>query len=145
MNETKDDQSERQLVTCDNCGWGGSASQLKSRWPDITALIERLDPGGEVPAGECPACRSLAYNTDYSKLGLKYLRSRTKVCPFCGFCEIEGQDPELGQNCHQDMKCLNCGGTWVDRYTLTGVVFDNGECVDLLVLPIVDEGEILHI
>lgn len=42
---------------CDNCDWTGPASGLD----DISDVQERLDPGGVVPAGQCPACGALAY------------------------------------------------------------------------------------
>lgn len=42
---------------CDNCDWTGPASELD----DIADVQERLDPGGTVPAGQCPACGALAY------------------------------------------------------------------------------------
>lgn len=42
---------------CDNCDWRGPASDLDV----IEDAQERLDPGCEVPAGECPECGMLAY------------------------------------------------------------------------------------
>ena len=46
---------------CDNCAWIGPVSEMKVRWPNISGLTERLEPGGEVPSGECPKCYSLCY------------------------------------------------------------------------------------
>jgi hypothetical protein len=36
---------------------------MKHVFPDIPGLVERLEPGCVVPAGECPACGALAYST----------------------------------------------------------------------------------
>lgn len=44
-------------AVCGNCDWTGRVKQLKTiKDPD-----ERLDPGDEIPAGECPDCGALAY------------------------------------------------------------------------------------
>lgn len=45
------------ICCCDGCDWRGAAEELD----DIDRLHERLDAGGVVPAGECPACGALAY------------------------------------------------------------------------------------
>lgn len=44
-------------VACANCEWCGRVEDLKP----ARDLAQRLDPGGEVPAGECPKCGCLAY------------------------------------------------------------------------------------
>jgi hypothetical protein len=44
-------------VVCDNCDWQGVAQELD----DIADAQERLTPGDEVPAGQCPECGALAY------------------------------------------------------------------------------------
>jgi len=44
-------------VHCDNCTWTGSIDDVV--YPQD--LFERLTPGAEVPAGECPKCGALAY------------------------------------------------------------------------------------
>jgi uncharacterized protein DUF6874 len=46
---------------CDNCDWTGSEEELGKTINQIHHLAERLDVGGEVPAGECPECACLAY------------------------------------------------------------------------------------
>jgi hypothetical protein len=46
-------------VSCDNCEWSGKLEELRD--PPENCLWERLDPGSEVPAGECPACGAFAY------------------------------------------------------------------------------------
>lgn len=53
------------MFVCDNCGERYEREdQLKFVWPDIPGLTERLDVGGIVPAGECPACGALVYLED---------------------------------------------------------------------------------
>jgi hypothetical protein len=50
------------MYECDNCGCRYPATnKLKHVFPDIPDLLQRLDPGGTVPAGECPACGALVY------------------------------------------------------------------------------------
>jgi hypothetical protein len=61
-------------VTCDNCEWTGDEESLGEEDEDgelygrtlhqIHHLADRLDPGGVVPAGECPECGALAYLDD---------------------------------------------------------------------------------
>lgn len=54
------------MYVCDNCGQRYEREgQLKVVWPDIPGLTERLDVGGIVPAGECPACGALVYLEDH--------------------------------------------------------------------------------
>tara|TARA_Y100000590_G_scaffold20974_2_gene24401 strand:- start:11101 stop:11259 length:159 start_codon:yes stop_codon:yes gene_type:complete len=45
-------------LSCDNCDWTGNEAN------EISDLSLRVDPGGEVPEGECPECGALAYLTD---------------------------------------------------------------------------------
>lgn len=49
------------LCVCDNCDWTGGQATLGLTLSEVHHLAERLDPGGEVPAGECPECGALAY------------------------------------------------------------------------------------
>ena len=50
------------MLVCDNCGKRYEREeQLRHVFPDIPDLLDRLDPGGTVPAGECPACGALVY------------------------------------------------------------------------------------
>jgi len=47
---------------CDNCeAKYEREDDLKHVFPDIPDLLERLDAGGTVPAGECPAYGALVY------------------------------------------------------------------------------------
>ena len=48
-------------VHCDNCNKDFSVKKMRVVFPNIPHLSERLDIGGEVPAGECPECGSLVY------------------------------------------------------------------------------------
>jgi hypothetical protein len=45
------------LTRCDNCG----AERFDRDLQEVQRLGERLEPGGEVPAGECPDCGALCY------------------------------------------------------------------------------------
>lgn len=45
------------LTSCDGCGAPWHISHLK----ESRDLAFRLDPGGEVPAGDCPDCGALCY------------------------------------------------------------------------------------
>jgi len=53
-----DDQ--REMFRCDDCGDVFDETKLRHPFPDVPDLMERVDVGGEVPAGECP-CGALAY------------------------------------------------------------------------------------
>ncbi|HEX7246456.1 MAG TPA: hypothetical protein VF245_12925 [Solirubrobacterales bacterium] len=48
---------------CDNCGKVSKIEDLA----EPSRLSERLDPGGSLPAGECPACGALAYAETYGQ------------------------------------------------------------------------------
>ena len=45
------------LCQCDNCSWRGDVTECKQ----IHDLLDRVEAGGEFPAGECPKCGALAY------------------------------------------------------------------------------------
>lgn len=47
-------------VKCDDCGWTGTTDQTD----EVSDIEQRLEAGGEVPAGECPDCGALAYLVD---------------------------------------------------------------------------------
>ena len=44
---------------CMNCGWEGPETEMSALWPNIPDLNNRVEPGEEVPLGECPECESL--------------------------------------------------------------------------------------
>ena len=48
-------------VKCDNCDWEDRAAAMPKTWEMMSNLHERVEPGGEVPAGECPKCKALCY------------------------------------------------------------------------------------
>lgn len=49
-------------VTCDNCDWvGDDDDEGFTPLEDCEGLLDRLDPGSEVPAGQCPECRCFCY------------------------------------------------------------------------------------
>lgn len=45
------------VAVCDNCRLYCAVSELDP----IEDLEQRLDPGGVVPAGQCPSCGALSY------------------------------------------------------------------------------------
>lgn len=49
------------LVYCDNCNWTGKESSVGKDLMRMSRLWDRLEPGGEVPAGECPKCGGCVY------------------------------------------------------------------------------------
>ncbi len=57
---TRQEDVGKRLARCDDCRRICPEDDLaKSLW-QVDGLSERLDPGGEVPAGECE-CGALAY------------------------------------------------------------------------------------
>lgn len=48
-------------VKCDNCDWAGTESQMGKTLFEMEKLWDRIDPGCEVPAGECPECGACCY------------------------------------------------------------------------------------
>lgn len=49
------------MCYCDNCSWSGTEKQLGKTLFDMNKLWDRLEEGGETPAGECPKCLACAY------------------------------------------------------------------------------------
>jgi hypothetical protein len=56
------DHEQEPSLRCDNC-WAmfKGAGKLARVFPDIPDLLSRIEPGGTVPAGECPDCGALVY------------------------------------------------------------------------------------
>lgn len=48
-------------VECGDCDWTGDQDDLPEGHHGIEHLSQRIDPGSEVPAGECPECGCLCY------------------------------------------------------------------------------------
>lgn len=44
-------------------------------------------------------------------------------CPVCGGADISANNDfvSVGASAHQTVECENCGATWYDIYTITGV------------------------
>jgi hypothetical protein len=59
--EEDDGRGAAKPLVCDACGESWADPELKHRFPAIPDLLERIEPGGTVPAGECPACGALVY------------------------------------------------------------------------------------
>ena len=60
--DLRSDHEPEQLLRCDNC-WAlfKDEGKLATVFPDIPRLLERIEPGGTVPVGECPDCGALVY------------------------------------------------------------------------------------
>ena len=74
---------EARPVACDDCDWTGTEADLTWPPPDLHL---RLDPGGTVPAGECPECGVLAYlvGAPYTSAKAADKPRVTYVCEECG-------------------------------------------------------------
>ena len=57
--ETKEKNEERHV--CQNCGKVWLDSQIKVVMADIEDFFSRVDPGEEIPSGECPECGALVH------------------------------------------------------------------------------------
>lgn len=77
------------MMTCDNCGREfADAGALKRVFPDIPDLLGRIEPGGIVPAGECPECGALVY-----------AETASLVCTICGdIVDIDDIRAHLGEH-----------------------------------------------
>jgi len=68
---------------CDNCGRAWSEGELK----EPRDLVQRLDPGGTFPSGECPKCGALCYPMalwdETVKVGLADLRRQLRHVDDC--------------------------------------------------------------
>ncbi len=64
----QDKQGDTGSNICNNCGAGWSDDQATP----IRDYCERVEPGGIVPAGECPSCGALCYPARPDRLGLSF-------------------------------------------------------------------------
>jgi hypothetical protein len=71
------------MLKCDNCERTWQPRELQRVFPDIPDLTERIEPGGTVPAGECPACGALVYSVEESLLvtALRHAYDRLNAIP----------------------------------------------------------------
>lgn len=81
MSETQlHDETSDRPVACDNCDWEGEERQLAA----IHDIHERIEPGREVPVGECPACGCLAYYEEAGVMQRISLEAIARHLPVCG-------------------------------------------------------------
>lgn len=69
------DQDRR--TECANCGSVSRESEIVEL-ADCEGLLQRLDPGSEVPAGECPDCGAFCYLVPEEE-GRVYVDARAEV------------------------------------------------------------------
>ena len=62
FSEDGSSRKPRQMC-CDNCGLHFNEDDVMAQYPNIPDLLERMEPGCEVPFGECPdpECGALVY------------------------------------------------------------------------------------
>lgn len=60
----KDTTAPTLSVECDDCGRLWPKGEFPGDLGSIENLFDRIDPGQEVPAGECPECGALCYLQD---------------------------------------------------------------------------------
>lgn len=86
--------SNHQINKCDNCEKAISDDELIPL-SQVEHLLERIDPGGTVPIGECPDCGALAYLTTK----VVKIPKGQRTCPECGGDEFYriGEDQYVGK------------------------------------------------
>lgn len=63
-------------IECGNCDWKGTESQAE----EAQDLWQRIDPGSEVPAGECPKCGALVYVVEEENIYATEVRQLKARC-----------------------------------------------------------------
>lgn len=54
-----------EFAKCQQCDWTGRAENMRTDSPDeIEGFFERVQPGEEMPSGECPECGALCHPAD---------------------------------------------------------------------------------
>lgn len=79
-------------VKCADCSWEGELQDV--RYPPENSLWERLDPGSEVPAGECPECGAFAY-LKVCPWENNEIRFAWLLCEISANCDMQGYDKVL--------------------------------------------------
>lgn len=98
---------------CDDCQKILSDEELAADFPSIEGLLDRLEPGGMVPSGECP-CGALAYPY---KAPLS-----DECCPYCQSMNISGSSYDSDINIvSQVLDCADCKHEWRWSYSLSGL------------------------
>lgn len=81
---------KNQVIECGNCGQHLPAESIVPL-DQVKDLALRLDPGSEVPAGECRECNGLAYVVT-KKIKLT---DGARTCPECGGEKFERESSDL--------------------------------------------------
>lgn len=58
---------EPRKCQCDNCEWTGTEEQVGCEWFEAEDFAERMEPGCEIPVGECPKCLAWVYFVEEPK------------------------------------------------------------------------------
>lgn len=73
---------------CDNCNKAHAPEDCKTL-AECSRVFERLDPGSEVPAGECPDCGAFVY---VARPGRPLpLKPPYWCCPECGCTDVQSE------------------------------------------------------
>lgn len=63
-----------------------------------------------------------------AQLEAEYLQAGGSFCPICKSSDITGGSIDMeGSKVYQTVSCLECGASWVDEFTLTGVDIDENQ------------------
>lgn len=120
MAQTENNKPAPVWCLCANCGTVAKHTELRPL-KTIEKLAERVDEGGEVPAGECGLCGALSYIVDIAANIKQYIKRGGHGCPVCGG-QVEADTPQTddaGLICA--ITCTKCGSTWKDLHTVTEV------------------------
>lgn len=95
---------------CDNCNLVHKATALKG----IDSFLERLEPGGVVPSGECPDCGALCYPVETVQEHRK--RQRARKLAECDTCS-EYCGSAVVQPCYAcgEATCMDCSRLLLDH------------------------------
>ena len=63
-------------------------------------------------------------NAEYERTEYEYIQNGGNNCPHCGSSDISGGSFEAdGTSAWRDVECEECGESWHDIYSLTGIQF----------------------
>lgn len=112
------------MFVCDNCGKRfEKETELRFRFPHIPDLTQRIEPGGMVPAGDCPWCASLVYPCG----------ERSESCVLAALTHAEERLNAIRHNyADTDFKLIRDGIAEAKRPTRVLVLLDGGLVQDVV-------------